>query len=65
MLRLKERQRAVLVDKIADAANLAAGAMLFGQAVTGQTFSTRLALEGLGAWAVVMSWSMFLARKER
>jgi hypothetical protein len=65
MIRLSERQRAVLVDKSADAANLAAGAMLFGQAVVGQSFSLALAAGGLAAWAVLIGWSMFLARKDR
>ncbi|MBI3048685.1 MAG: hypothetical protein HYY76_10295 [Acidobacteria bacterium] len=45
----KRAQRAVFVDKLPDAANLALAALVFGQFLEG-TFSTPLALLGFGAW---------------
>src|SRR5439155_18377886 len=40
MLRLSDKQRAVLADKIGDAANVAAGAMVFSQFVSPQPISS-------------------------
>ena len=64
MLHLNDRQRSVLIDKLADAANVAAGGLLFGQAIGGQVFSVGFALAGAGAWFMLLALSMFLARKK-
>jgi hypothetical protein len=61
MLRLKPRQREVLVDKLPDAANLAAGALFFGQFLSEKSFSLTLAFAGLGAWVALMAWAIVLA----
>jgi hypothetical protein len=47
MLRLKHGQRSLLADKLADVANVAAGALIFGQALSGTAFSVKLAMVGL------------------
>jgi len=39
MLRLKRGQRRVLVEKVPDAANVAAGALVFGQALSDRGFA--------------------------
>ena len=44
MLRLRSRQRAVMVEKLPDVANLGVGALVFGQFVGEQPFSPWLAL---------------------
>jgi hypothetical protein len=62
MLVFGERQRAVWIDTLSQAANVAAGGMLFGQFVSERPFSWSLACAGIGAWIVLLLWSTFLAR---
>jgi hypothetical protein len=64
MLRLNRAQRRVLVDKLPDAANVAAGAMFFGQFLNDRPFSLLLGLAGVGLWVVVIGWTITLARKD-
>lgn len=40
MLRLKPRQREAVIEKLPDLANIIAGALIFGQFVAGQPFSS-------------------------
>ena len=61
MLILNREQRRVLVDKLPDVANVAAGAMVFGQALTERTFSLRLAALGVALWALLLICSVLLA----
>ena len=61
MLVLKQSQRAVLADKLPDAGNLAAGALLFGRFLSDRPFSLALALSGLGLWVVLVSGAVVLA----
>jgi len=65
MLLLNRAQRAMLVDKVPDIANVAAGALLFGEFLGGQRFSFLLAVSGAMIWAALMGWSLFLARQRR
>ena len=53
----------MFVDKLPDAANLAIGALVFGQFVASGRFSLRLALLGLTLWAVFMGWATALAER--
>ncbi len=64
MLRLKRAQRAVVVDKIPDFANVAAAALVFGQAFSDQAFSGWLAVLGLTIWIVVMTLAVVVAAEE-
>jgi len=50
MIRLKREQRSLLAEKVADVANVTAGALIFGQALSGTAFSVKLAIVGIGAW---------------
>ena len=61
MLQLKRAQRAVLVDKLPDVANLAAGALLFGQFLGERAFSPYVALFGLALWALLTGFAVALA----
>ena len=61
MLRLRQRQRAVLVDKVPDLANLGAGSLIFGQALSDQAFSLSWALLGLVLWLALFGWVFLLA----
>lgn len=65
MIRFSEGQRNVLVDKVPDVANVAAGALVFGQFLGGQGFSLRMAAFGAVIWVVLVSWSLFLTRERR
>jgi hypothetical protein len=64
MLSLDETQRAILIEKVPDIANVAAGATVFGQAVSDRPFSFWLASTGLVVWTVLMTLTLLLARKE-
>lgn len=64
MLELRTKQRAVLVDKLSDAANVAAGALVFGQFLGEHFFSWRVALAGIGVWLVLIGFAIALARKD-
>ena len=65
MLRLKSRQRTVLLEKLPDVANLGIGALLFGQFVSNQPFSPLLALSGFALWIVLMSITLLIAREDK
>lgn len=53
MLVLSRRQRELLADKLLDAANLAAGGLVFGQFVTGSSFSVPVARLGVVSWGAL------------
>jgi hypothetical protein len=61
MLLLNRAQRAVLVDKVPDVANLAIGALSFGQFLGDRPFSFTRALFGVGMWVILMAWTIVLA----
>ena len=61
MLQLNRPQRTILVDKLPDAANVAVGALFFGQFLGERVFSLSLALFGLGIWALLIGWAVALA----
>ena len=61
MVELTTSQRAVLVDKLPDAGNLAAGALFFGQFLGGETFSASLAFFGIAVWAFLIACAVALA----
>jgi hypothetical protein len=64
MLELRTKQRAVLIDKLPDVANIGAGALVFGQVLGDQPFSARLALFGVGMWLLLITFALILARQE-
>ena len=61
MIVLNRRQRAVLSDKLPDVANVAAGALVFGQFLGGRPFSLRLAVVGFALWILFVVCSVLLA----
>jgi len=64
MVRLRKRQRAMLVEKIPDLANLAAAGLIFGQFVSGQRFSLAVALVGVITWSGMIVWALIIAERE-
>ena len=65
MLRLNNRQRSVLVDKLPDTANVGLAGLLFGRALTGESVQPGFAVGGLVLWMVLIASSLILARKGR
>ena len=61
MLGFRQTQRTVLVEKIPDLANLAAGGLIFGQFVGGQRFSLTIAVVGLITWAALIGLTLAIA----
>lgn len=59
MLRLTARLRELLAEKLLDAGNVIAGAMLFGQFITDRPFSPGIALVGLALWALFTFVAIF------
>jgi hypothetical protein len=51
MLRLTQRRRAMLVEKLPDLANLILASTFLGQLLTDRPFSAVLAVAGLVIWA--------------
>jgi 1,4-dihydroxy-2-naphthoate octaprenyltransferase len=64
MLRLKPRQRDLLIEKVPDVANLGAGSLVFGQILTGQTFSLGWAVLGIAFRFVLFGLMLFAASGE-
>jgi hypothetical protein len=64
MLGLTQGQRELASDKLADAANVALGALIFGQAL-GDAFSWRLAVLGFLFWAAFIVAALLLRETRR
>jgi hypothetical protein len=60
MLGLTQGQRILLAEKLCDAANLVAGALLVGQLVGDQPFSVILGLSGLLPWVAILAFAVWL-----
>ena len=63
MLGLTQEQRRTLVDKLPDTANLAVGALVFGQFVGDRPFSRLVAAAGLTIWLALLAWALLLGRE--
>jgi len=63
MLRLTRSQRTILADKVMDAANVAAGALVFGQFLADR-FSIALFFAGLGLWSLLAVIALAFAGRE-
>jgi hypothetical protein len=63
-MRLKRPQRTVLVETLRDAANVAAGALIFGQALSDRGYSLARGAMGVGAWLVLLGAAVVLAGEE-
>jgi hypothetical protein len=55
MLRLSERRRELLADKLPDAANVALGALVFGQFLGEGPYSIAIPVVGMALWLVLMT----------
>jgi hypothetical protein len=64
MLRSRRAQRAAVVETLRDAANVAAGALIFGQALSDRRYSLALGALGICAWLVLLGAAVGFARRE-
>jgi hypothetical protein len=55
----------VLADKLPDAANVVAGGLVVGQAISERPFSMALALLGIALWVTLMIMAVLLAPRRR
>jgi hypothetical protein len=62
MIVLAPEQRRIVAETLRDIANVAAGAMVFGQFVAGTTFSPRLAISGVVVWMVLVVCSIVASK---
>lgn len=65
MVGLTSEQRQMLMDKLPDAANLALGALVFGQFLGDRPFSLLLGVTGAVGWVVLLAWAFWLGRRGR
>ena len=64
MVGLNKTQRQILIDKVPALANLAAGAMIFGQFLNPRPFSWVVAASGIALWVFLTVCAMAIARRE-
>jgi hypothetical protein len=65
MIRLSDTHRAVLVQTVPAVANLAVGAVVFGQFLRPQPFSITLASSGIAVWFALIGITFVLAEGRR
>ena len=64
MVGLTGEQRRMFIDKLPDAANLALGALVFGQFLNDRPFSVALAILGATTWAALLGTAFALGREK-
>ena len=62
MVGFDRSQRRLLAETVRDIANIAAGAMVFGQFVAGGPFSLPVAIFGGGLWVVLVGYAVVIAK---
>ncbi len=62
MLLFNRAQRTLLAEKSADIANLAAGALIFGQFLSDYSLSLSLAAFGVATWLVLTTFAVTIAK---
>ena len=60
MLRLSERRRELLGEKFADAANVALGALVFGQFLSDEAYSAVLFSLGIALWLILITLAVLM-----
>ena len=64
MLELNRGQRSLLAETLRDIANIAAGAMLFGQFVGDRPFSWPLGSLGAAVWVCLVGFAIIIAGRK-
>ena len=65
MVVFDRQQRVLLAETLRDIANIAAGAMVFGQFLGTQTFSIGVAVSGVSVWAGLVGYAISLAGRPK
>jgi len=65
MLVLNRQQRVLLAETVRDMANIAAGAMVFGQFLGTQMFSVWVAIGGMSLWIGLEAYAISLAAEPK
>lgn len=65
MLGLRPGQRTLMADHVPELANFAAGSLLFGQLLSEEPYSLKVALVGFVSYAVLMGLALFFATGEQ
>ena len=65
LLVLGREQRVLLAETVRDIANIAAGAMVFGQFLAIETFSLWIAVGGMAVWVALVGWAIGLTREPK
>ena len=65
MLRFSKEVRVFVAESLRDVANLAMGAMVFGQFLSDRPFSLLVAAGGVAVWTVLMSYAVFLRAEKK
>jgi hypothetical protein len=65
MLVLQREQHVLLAETLREIANVAAGAMVFGQSLADRPFSPWLAVLGAGLWVSLVIVAVLLAGRTR
>ena len=65
MLELGPRQRELLAETSRDVANIAAGAMVFGQFLGERAFSVSVALRGVVVWICLVGFAVALIGRKQ
>ena len=60
MVGFTQEQRQMLIDKLPDAANLALGALVFGQFLADRPFSMAAAVLGIVTWVVLFASALWI-----
>lgn len=63
MLELNSEQRSLAAEKLADTANIAAGALIFGQAIGDGKYSLILGAVGLVTWVGFFGYAVLLRKR--
>jgi hypothetical protein len=63
MVGLSREQRRMFIDRLPDAANMALGALVFGQFIGDRPFSFSVAIFGMVTWASLVATAFMLGRK--
>jgi hypothetical protein len=64
MLELSHEQRMLLAETVRDVANIAGGAMIFGQVLAERPFSLFVAVLGVALWLCLVACAIAVARKK-
>ena len=61
-MKLSEKQRTFLGEKVMDTANISVGALFFGQLISGNETSVLRLIVGLSCWVILLAVGLILVK---